>query len=300
MPQKTWEMIVEPEEPVPVEDLRTRVEEGEGLSFPLHRAYEMNQVDQYWTDFCVKMAGKKWEDIKEAIENFDVITYNKTIRHISGINTLFRLDSASFQAGTLAMKLAFTDFKEYIGTNIAAKEYPSFRALLMVAGEEDADNPDLYFSNALSTNVAILTSDGFIPIGLRGTEVASYPEAYHVFGGKARFDNNVEQDIDFSQNAVEELLSETGVRRTELQTLDWTGISKNLQTREPETMYAASLNLTKRQFHDKWRDESPDKYEHRNIEYKSATELPSFMEETQRNFVPTGEAALTKLIQHYL
>jgi len=33
MPQKTWEMIVEPEEPVPVKNLKTRIEQGTGLFF---------------------------------------------------------------------------------------------------------------------------------------------------------------------------------------------------------------------------------------------------------------------------
>ena len=190
--KKKWEIVVEPKSPIPIENLETIIEEGENLNFPIHRSFIYNLINQHWDMFIEDMAQRKKEDLKHAILNNNEEAFREHIRHISSINSYYRMNNAEFSANKLKLVLSLTDFREYIGTTMYSLLDKQFKELLMRLGEEDKNDPNYYFANPLAVCSNIVTSDRKVPICMRSKKVSIYPETLHVIGGfvKANYHNN--------------------------------------------------------------------------------------------------------------
>jgi hypothetical protein len=307
MEGKTWEFIVEVESPILLDDLETTVQEGEGLHFPLSRAYEGNLVNAHWNAFVKDMARRKKEDLKialAAMEQDDRTAFDRSMVHIAGISSMYRLNDASISDGrNLILIAGMTDFKDYIGTTQHALKDEAFREMLMKAGIADFNDPNHYFSNPLATCSNIVTLDGKIPIGMRSETVAIYPGVPHIIGGyvKVNGDNKPDfsvKDVDIFENMRKELKQEIGLGEKDIVGVDFLGIVRNRITRGPEALYNVRINITAEELHECWNTKSRDKYEHRNITYHSKKELPRFLEENRDKMVPSGEATLTIFLEH--
>jgi len=301
---KTWELIAEVKQPMRVSELEILVEEGRGLHFPLHRSYEMNLLNDNWNKFIVSMALEKKQDLLEAMAKGDEKAFAKAVKHVAGINSWYRLNSARIDGKLLRLDLGLTDFKEYIGTTQHALKDAEFRKRLMDAGIADANDPNVYFSNPLSSCTAIVTSDGYLPVGMRGKAVAIYPSVPHIIGGYVKVNGNNKpdftvKDVDLFANMLKELREELAISQEEVASADFLGIVRNRITRGPEMMYLMKVALTASEVESRWKTKSKDKYEHRNITFYRKEDLPKFLRENEGKMVPSGEATLALYDKHY-
>lgn len=302
---QTWEMIVEAERPISVSNLETRVSQGRGLEIPLRRSDLINQINIYWNVFTSEMALKKKEEIRAALQAGDNKAYTRAIQHITGISSMYRFNSARLIDSRLILDLGTTDFKEYIGTTQRSLSDSVFRLSLMSAGKEDHENPNYYFANPLATCAVLVSSDGYVPIGFRGNNVAIYPNTHHVIGGYVRINEDkiidfFERDIDLFANMKTEIKGEVGLSDPDFASINFLGIARNVITRGPEALYVVKLSLTANEVQTKWRENAIDKYEHRNLTFYRAEDVPAFLKQNQGKMVPSGEAALTLYARHYL
>jgi len=301
---KTWELVAEVARPIPVSELEILIHEGSGLHFPLHRSYEMNLINDNWNKFIVSMASEKKQDLLEAIAKGDERAFAKAVRHIAGINSWYRLNSARMDGKLLRLDLGLTNFKEYIGTTQHALKDEEFRKRLMDAGIADDNEPNTYFSNPLSGCTAIVTSDGYLPIGMRGKAVAIYPSVPHIIGGYVKVNGSnkpdfTTKDVDLFANMLQELREELAISNEEIAGADFLGIVRNRITRGPEMMYVMKVALDKSEVENRWRTKSKDKYEHRQITFYKERDVPEFLRENEGKMVPSGEATLTLFNRHY-
>jgi hypothetical protein len=304
MTENTWEMIVEPEKPMPVSELETTVKEGEGLNFPIKRSYEMNLVNSYWDEFVTDMAMRHKNDILTALQKGDTKGFQRIMERVASISSMYRLNNASLKGKKLEAEFGITNFKDYIGTTQHALIDPQFRQMLMDAGIEDANNPNHYFSNPVATCANIVTCDRFVPMGMRSNKVAIYPGVPSVIGGyvKVNGDNNPDfstRDVDLFSNMKKELSEEIGLNKEDMISTDFLGVIRNKATRGPEAVYNVSLNIASDELYKRWNSKSKDKFEHRNITFHPVKELPRFIEEWKGRMSPTGEATLTLFLKHY-
>ncbi len=304
MNNKTYELIVEVEKPLLIDDLETVIKEGEGLSFPINRSYEANLINSHWNKFIIDMAHRKREDIMDSITSNNLILYDDCIKHIAGISSMYRLNNAALSGKTLELVLGVTDFKDYIGTTQHALIDEQFRNRLIAAGMADHNDPNHYFANPLAVCANIVTSDGFIPVGMRGDTVAIYKNMPHVIGGYVKVNGNNKpdfsvKDVDLSDDMIKELGQELGLQRDDIEKIYFLGIVRNKAIRGPEIMYHVQLNINSDELMRRWAKQSRDKFEHRNITLHSKDELPIFLEKYKGKMVPSGEATLSLFIQHY-
>lgn len=194
--ESTWEMIVEAEPPIAVSKLELAVTQGRDLEIPLSRSDLINDINAYWNVFTKDMALRQKEKIRDALVAGDDGAYTRAIQHIAGISSMYRLNHASLAGSRLALDIGVTDFKEYIGTTQRALSDPAFRSRIIAAGVEDHNTPHHYFANPLATCAVLVTSDGYVPVGLRGNTVAIYPNTHHVVGGYVKI--NERRKVGFS------------------------------------------------------------------------------------------------------
>jgi len=297
-------MITEAEKPIPVDELEMRIEEGNRLQFPIHRAYEMNLLNDNWNSFVQDMALKMQGRIADAMARGDDAAFKLAMKHIAGISSMYRLNDASLKGNALYLDLAITDFKDYIGTTAHALLDPDFRNQLVEAGMADAGDPNRYFSNPLATNTNIVTSDGRMPVGIRSNKVAIYPEVPHVIGGyvkvngDSRPDFNV-RDVDLFSFMLKELKQEIGIDDEDITSKEFFGICRNTVTRGPEALYNVEVSVDADELRYRWENKSRDKFEHRNITFYDKEGLRELLEEYRGRMVPSGEASLTMFLKHY-
>lgn len=301
---KTWEMVVQPDAPIDINDLQVVIQEGNRLEFPLRRSNLANMVNANWNAFIADMAGKKKDDVKAAIEAGDDKKYLGCIKHIAAISSMYRFCGAMLEGNKLELDIGVTDFKDYIGTNAHALLDAGFRQLLIDAGIEDKNEAGFYFANPFSTCANIVTSDGKVPLGIRGPTVAAYPNVPHVIGGYVKVnaknkDSFSAKDIDFSSYMKQELGEELGLGETGIAGMDFLGIVLSKPMMVSEMVYNTRLSIDARQLEESWRTKSQDRFEHRNITFYAPEDLAKVLKQYEGKMVPSGEAALTLFLQHY-
>lgn len=302
--ERTWEMVVEAEHPIAVSGLEVIVTQGKGLEIPLRRSDFINEINAYWNTFTCDMAVRQKEKIRAALESGADAAYIRAIKHIAGISSMYRLNSALLDGSRLILNIGVTDFKEYIGTTQRALFDLQFRSRLIAAGMEDCGSSDHYFANPLSTCAVLVSADGYIPIGFRAKSVAIYPETYHTIGGYVKVNSGnkacfSEYDVDPFKNMKKELEGEMGVHDTDFTSVEFLGIARNRITRGPEALYVVRFTLSRDELIKRWRTKAEDHYEHKNLTFYTNSELLSFIEQYRGNIVPSGEAAFTLFAKHY-
>ncbi len=297
----TWELIIEPKSPIPINELELVIKEGDALQFPLHRSYENNLINDYWNKFIVDMALRKKDNLENSNKEEHFI---RAIKHIASISSMYRLNNASLNKNQLKLRLGLTDFKEYIGTTQEALINNSFRKKLINAGTEDHNDPNYYFANPLAVCTNIITSDNKIPIGMRSNTVAIYKNVPHIIGGyvKVNGENKPDfsvKDVNLFDNILKELEQELGLNQEHIISSDFLGLVRNNITRGPEMIYNMTLNITSEELIYSWKHNSEDRFEHRDINFYDKNELPKFININKGKMVPSGEAALTLFLEKY-
>jgi len=221
-------------------------------------------------------------------------------RHIGGVAPKNRLSRAVFDGNKLYLALGTTDYMEFTGTNIQAITNPDFRERLMQAGFEDAADSNHYFSSPLAVCAAIYGFNGkpgdvdtiYVPIGFRSKKVMIYPETYHVFGG-------VGVGTDIGQRLATELREEMGLKDEEMGAPTFHGIIRQGPSRVPEAICHIPVYVDQKELEERWNKSAPGKFEHRDISFYNLEQLPDFLKKNGPTMVPSGAAALTKLLEHY-
>lgn len=297
METRKYEMVIEPSKSMPLSELEIKISDGEGLNFPISRSYEFNLMNSYWNSFVTKMTEARKDDIVSAINSGSIKQVNKIMSNISGISSMYRMNDACLEGNILSLEIGVTDFKSYICTCGQALEDNDFRNLLILAGINDHHDTNHYFANPLATCANIVTSDGFIPLGMRSNKVATYPGCLSVIGGfvKVNGDNRpnfTAKDVDFFYNMRKELSEELGLDKGDLDNAQFLGILRTTATRHPEIIYNVPIKMTKDELYDSWKTRAEDKFEHRGISFYDVSEIGDVLERYHDRMTPTGEAAL--------
>lgn len=304
MADKKYEMIIEPSRPIPLSELETMISDGEGLNFPLSRSYEFNLTNSYWNSFVSRMTEARKDDFKAALDSGNTAKLQKIVENISGISSMYRLNSAALSGNKLSLEVGVTDFKSYICTCGQAIDNPEFRRLLIDAGLNDYSDMNHYFANPLATCANIVTSDGYMPLGMRSKKVATYPDCLSVIGGFVKVNGNnkpdfTSRDVDFFTNMRQELTEELGLEAKDLNDVEFIGIHRTSATRHPEIQYNVPINMTKDELLESWRTKAEDKFEHRNISFYKTSELGNVIDRFGDRITPTGEAVLRSYMRLY-
>jgi len=304
MADNSWNMIVEPEKPIPVSELEVVVHEGLSPNFPISRSYERNMINAYWDDFVKGMAREYEADIIDALNNKDTKRFNTIMRQVAGISSMYRLNKASLNGKRLDLEMSITDFRDYAGTNQRSFMDPGFREMLMNNGLKDKGDPDYYFANPMATCANIVTSDSFIVIGTRSNKVAMHPGIPHLIAGHVKVNGKNKpdftvKDVNIMDNMKKELYEEIGLNDEDLVSRDFLAIIQHNGSRHHEALYNVSLKINAEELYERWRTKSQDKFEHRNITMYKKDELPAFLERWKGELVPSGEATLKLFLKHY-
>ena len=302
----TWEMIVEPERPIPISQLEVIITEGEQFNLGLHRSALYAEITDYWNQKMVRMAQEYADELELVLAINDEKTVQRIMMQIGGISPKYGLSQAVLEGGKLTLALSITNYMKFISTSEHAVNDDEFRERLMQAGEEDYGNPNCYFANALALcgvihgkNDQDNLSSTYAPLALRSSKMMIYPDAYHVFGGMV--------DIDLEKNKVDldkffrkELREEMGLEKEQISEPYFHGIVRQGPSRIPEVICSVEVNLTKEELEKSWKEKSPYKFEHRHLEFYNLQGLQLFFEQYGPQMVPSGAAALCSFLQHYL
>jgi hypothetical protein len=148
---------------------------------------------------------------------------------------LCRLDAFATAGETLRLTLGPTDYREFLGTNVAG--------LATIQARHPRDWRD-YLADPLAVCAALVSADGWLPVMRRGEQVAEYPGFYHVVGGHPTpaHDDGVGGVSPFLA-LHEEIAEETGLAPGEIAELVCLGLIRNRATAKPELVFEARLAL---------------------------------------------------------
>lgn len=140
-----------------------------------------------------------------------------------------RLVRADATASDLRLELGTTSYRELVGTHY----HPA--AQVRRAGPQ-------YFAHALGVSVLVITHDGYVVLGRRGSRVAYHAGYLHTFGGMLEAaDRRTDGSYDIVGGALRELREELGVGRDAVTNLIITGLVRDADTYQPEILLEATL-----------------------------------------------------------
>ncbi|HIH12021.1 TPA: hypothetical protein HA241_07570 [Candidatus Woesearchaeota archaeon] len=303
--QKTWEVIVEPENPFPIRDLRVHTAQGEPLKFPLHRVNLNDEILRYWDRKQIEMVTARAETFAQALRQVDTPTIARMQRQIGGIDQKYRCTAAVLRDQDLYLALSVTNYMMFVGTNERAINDQEFRARLIQAGLEDAADPNRYFANPLAMCAVVYGFNRvddhtsiYVPIALRSDKVAIYPNVHHVFGGIVDVGEQGGR-IDFGERMRTELREEIGLEDREMGDLSFRGIIRQGPSRIPEVISSLPIYVDQNTLQERWRTKAPAKFEHRNLTLYGIRDIEPFLEEYGATMVPSGAAALDSFLRHH-
>ena len=299
--EPTWDIIVEPEEPVPVSSLEIVLGRGEENTLATECPELSQESIDYWNKQHVEQMLVRAPEMSAALDANDRDKVVRMSRHISGDNRKERLSKATLVGNKLYLAITGTKYSDITGTSTQAIVNSDFRKRLMQAGLDKHADENFFFANAMGVCAAVygaLPGEGFTPVGYRSEKVMIYPNTYHVIGG---FPKDISRPI-FHQR--QELKQELGLREEEMGEAFFEGIIRQGASRIPEMIFTIPVYVSQKELHKRWKADKkgvlPGKYEHRRISYLSIeNELPDFLRKHGPTMVPAGAAALTKLLKHY-
>lgn len=295
---RTWEFIVQPEQPIPLSELEIQVTEGEPLNFS-RRMDLYDRAMQYWNEKQVESVMVRAHDLIVALQTEDRTKVARMQRQIGGIDPKVRFCRGHLDDKKLYLSLAATNYADFIGTNEQSITNPEFRSTLMQAGLEDYADQHHYFANALAVcalpygfNNLTERKDPYAAIGFRSNMVLIYPNVPHVIGGYIDVKNGL-QRLNIGGHIRTELREEIGLSDNEMGEAMFYGIVRQIPSRAPEIVLGIPIYVSQTDLEKRWQGHAlAGKYEHRNINYYSVSQLPAFLEEWGTKMVPSGCAAV--------
>ena len=303
--QHTWETIVEPEQPILLQDLEVIVAEGEPLTIGKHRPALYDEVLQYWDKAQVRQVLARATDLGNALAQQDEKTIARMTSQIGGVAQKIRCSRAILKQNKLYLALNSTNYMDFIGTNEQAIVNPDFRERLMHAGVEDYADPNLYFANPLAVCAVVYGFDTkqrdnesmYIAIALRSSKVMIYPNVHHVIGGVLDADRE-RKKINIGNHLRLELREEIGLTNEEMGSAQFFGIIRQTCSRIPEVICGIPIYVSQSELEQRWREHAPGKFENKNLSFYRFSQLELFLEQYAPTMVPSGAAALHSLLKY--
>ena len=205
----TWEEIVTVSEPIPYDDLTTKIAKKRGSRPKVedHRPELYSLICDFWTRNMQNVAIARDGDLRDAMQSSDPLAVARMVGQIGGFNAKYVVDQIHFEEGkkTLRLALGHVGYSNIVGTHQQAVVDPEFRERIMQAGLEDFADPNIYFANGMGVCAVVYGFERgdkpFVVVGKRSDKVAIYPETRHVFGGFMNVDEE-KGGVDFVKQTI--------------------------------------------------------------------------------------------------
>jgi hypothetical protein len=139
---------------------------------------------------------------------------------------LCRLEGWRVDDGGLRLDLSRTSYKPFLGTNGRN-------------AAASARHGDAALANGVGTSAAVVSDDGHLLFGVRGPNLALYPDCAHPFGGCLE----PAEDLDVVADMMRELREELGLRERDIADLRCIALGRDLALLQPELTFVALTRL---------------------------------------------------------
>src|SRR3989344_5914372 len=148
--ERTWEMVVTPKKPIPLDSLEIVVAEGDPLNIGHKHPELYREVMDHWNRVLVENTLSRANELADALTKGDNGKLARLTKQIVGNNQKFRMTRASLNNSKLYLALNSTNYHDFVGTNVQAITNQDFRARMMQAGLDDFGDVNHYFANPLA------------------------------------------------------------------------------------------------------------------------------------------------------
>ncbi|MGH7179039.1 MAG: hypothetical protein ACREJC_16800 [Tepidisphaeraceae bacterium] len=164
-------------------------------------------------------------DVESQIDReWRMATANPSVRLFDG--PMCRMESWRRDGESLVLELSRTSYRVFLGTNLRHAELDArLRA------------------NPIGVSPALLTSDGFLMLGMRNASVAYYPSRLHPFAGTPV----PRDDMDLFDEVLRELREELSFTSADIVEMRQIGIVEDPSLRQQELIFFVRTSRTRRQ-----------------------------------------------------
>jgi len=167
---------------------------------------------------------------------------------------LIRLHRWTVDGDRLTLELGETSYREFFGTNVHDE------------GGVKAIGPDS-LANPLGISALLLTRDGYLCLGRRGSAVALHAGTLHTFGGMIEeVDRSAYDRVDVSAALARELHEELALSRQEWIDATAAGLVRDRGLQQPELIFDVSISLSRAELLARFASRGPDA-EHTAVEF---------------------------------
>lgn len=167
---------------------------------------------------------------------------------------LVRLIAARASPTQLHLDLGPTCYRDFLGTNL------HHAATVWRSGER-------FLADPLGISSTVMTSDGFLVLGRRGSRVMFHAGHLHTFGGLLEpSDRDADGRLDVFGAVIRELTEELGISKEEITDINVAGLVRDRIILQPELLFEANLRLSRAELIARFDPESPDQ-EHTGLEF---------------------------------
>ena len=305
MPQeKTWEMIVAPKKPIPLDSLEVIVAEGEPLNIGYKRPDLYREALDFWNKTLVENTLSRSSELSDALNKRDSERLARLTKQIAGNNPKFRMTRATLNGNKLYLALNSTSYEDFVGTNVQAITNQDFRTRMMQAGLGDYGDVNHYFANPIAACAIIYGQDKSnreseicVPISMRSNKVVIYPNVPHVFGGLVDLDEKTNK-INLGHHIRTELREEIGIEDERIGGALFYGIVRQKPSRHTEVILGIPVFASSEEIKECWKNNASGKYESRNLTFYTISELPGFLEQNMSTMAPPGAAAISLFLEN--
>jgi len=198
---------------------------------------------------------------------------------------LIRLVEARATPAQLHLELGPTCYRDFLGTNLHNT------ATVLRVGEH-------YLANPLGISSTVMTRDGFLVYGRRGSRVSFHAGHLHTIGGLLEAsDRDADGRCDVFGAAIRELTEELGVRKDEIVEIIIAGLVRDRNILQPELLFEATLALCRAELSARFDPTLPDQ-EHTGLEF--VHDEPEGTVAFLRRSAPVAPVAAAAMLLHGL
>jgi 8-oxo-dGTP pyrophosphatase MutT (NUDIX family) len=243
--------------------------------------YAKNHLTQNWnpaprptTPVIEECIGRVWETELALAREGERMLHN---------GDLIRLVRSRATPTELHLELGPTCYRDFLGTNLHNT------ATVLRIGEDHLSNP-------VGISSTVMTRDGFLVFGRRGSRVAFHAGHLHTFGGLLEpSDRDADGRLDVFAAAVRELCEELRVSGDEIAEVVVAGLVRDRMILQPELLFEATLTLTRAALTARFDPASPDQ-EHTGWEI--VHDEPEAIVPFLRRSVPVAPVAAAAMLLH--
>lgn len=228
--------------------------------------------DWHESEVTLSWAPSTWRSTREADELIDQAWTRAKAQLGDALfdGPMCRLESWELANGNLALKLSRTSYRIFLGTNIEHVER------LAAMGRE-------YLANPVGVSAALISSDGFLIMGMRNARVAYYPNRVHPFAGALE----PRDDLSLFAAVRRELEEEVGLRESDTDDIRCTGIVEEPYLLQDELIFRVTSRRTRAEI-----ESNLDRDEHHDSIAIRATRADIEAALQDERLTPVGLAAI--------